>query len=518
MKKKGFTLVELLAVIVILAIILAIAVPGISGLIDSARKNAFQDDVKMLIKAIDYKKLESNNFDAASVTEDNLNSTLGLSDSNYSDVVIKIIDGETSAEVVGSGKWDNYVACGTYKDMEVVKGTSCTTTSPNVSFAYTGSAQTYVIPESGYYKLQVWGASAGDNTNFDTLGGKGSYAEGEKYFDAGATIYIQVGGRGTDVGVADNTGDFLTNGGYNGGGDGAGAGPSGGGATDIRMLAGSWDDTASLNSRVIVAGGGGGNIGYVPSDGVTNYNGRAITSDYIYQLGMGQDGDITRHTASYPNDEPGAGGGYYGGTNMHGNWGNYGYGGTSYITGLLNEKVINGASSMLTPIGSEETGHSGNGYAIITFMSIQFEDKIPPSLVISGDDVLVLEPGESYTDQGATASDNIDGDMTSDITTVSTVDPNNPGDYTVTYTATDDSGKTTTKSRTVVVNYPPNAPVLAANMIPIMWSGTNWVKADPTNSNATYKWYNYSQKKWANAVTVTEATRSSYLSTSNRST
>ena len=53
-KKKGFTLVELLAVIVILAIILAIAVPGISGIINNSRRSAFEADVKMIITGIEY--------------------------------------------------------------------------------------------------------------------------------------------------------------------------------------------------------------------------------------------------------------------------------------------------------------------------------------------------------------------------------------------------------------------------------------------------------------------------------
>lgn len=55
--KKGFTLVELLAVIVILAIILAIAIPGISGIIDSAKKGAFESDAKMIVTGIEYKNL-----------------------------------------------------------------------------------------------------------------------------------------------------------------------------------------------------------------------------------------------------------------------------------------------------------------------------------------------------------------------------------------------------------------------------------------------------------------------------
>lgn len=58
MNKKGFTLVELLAVIVILAIILAIAVPSITGILNSAKRSAFEADVKLIIKGIEYKMLE----------------------------------------------------------------------------------------------------------------------------------------------------------------------------------------------------------------------------------------------------------------------------------------------------------------------------------------------------------------------------------------------------------------------------------------------------------------------------
>ena len=47
-KRNGFTLVELLAVIVILAIILVIAVPQIMDTIDSARKASLESSVKMV--------------------------------------------------------------------------------------------------------------------------------------------------------------------------------------------------------------------------------------------------------------------------------------------------------------------------------------------------------------------------------------------------------------------------------------------------------------------------------------
>lgn len=51
--KKGFTLVELLAVIVILAVIALIAVPIILGIIDDSKKSANKSSEKLYLKAVD---------------------------------------------------------------------------------------------------------------------------------------------------------------------------------------------------------------------------------------------------------------------------------------------------------------------------------------------------------------------------------------------------------------------------------------------------------------------------------
>ena len=50
MKKKGFTLVELLAVIAILAILVIIALPNVMGMFNNAKKSSFETELKNLVK------------------------------------------------------------------------------------------------------------------------------------------------------------------------------------------------------------------------------------------------------------------------------------------------------------------------------------------------------------------------------------------------------------------------------------------------------------------------------------
>ena len=61
-----------------------------------------------------------------------------------------------------------------------------------------------------------------------------------------------------------------------------------------------------------------------------------------------------------------------------------------------------------------------------------------------------------------------------------------------------------------------NKPVLDTNMIAVYYDETAevWKKADSTNGNPTYKWYDYDNKMWANSVTVTETNRTTYVDAS----
>ena len=51
-----------------------------------------------------------------------------------------------------------------------------------------------------------------------------------------------------------------------------------------------------------------------------------------------------------------------------------------------------------------------------------------------------------------------------------------------------------------------NVPVVATGMIPVTYDGTDWVKADLSK-----EWYNYDEQWWANAVTVSETNRDTYM-------
>ncbi|HLC33194.1 MAG TPA: immunoglobulin-like domain-containing protein, partial [Candidatus Nanoarchaeia archaeon] len=62
-----------------------------------------------------------------------------------------------------------------------------------------------------------------------------------------------------------------------------------------------------------------------------------------------------------------------------------------------------------------------------------------------------MEVGTPYTDAGATAFDNEDGNLTSSIVTVSNVNTTVLGTYTITYTVKDSSNSTASLTRTVRV-------------------------------------------------------------------
>ena len=219
-------------------------------------------------------------------------------------------------------------------------------------FTYTGAEQVFEVPTNGKYKIELWGAAGGDNSNpvgsrqnYGSHSGLGAYTSGTIELTRGTKLYVYVGEAGKyGSGTNPYGGKPAT---FNGGGAGGNSGSgSGGGATDVRLTNGNWRNLESLQSRIMVAAGGGGadnwggtlhgsddgsggpggdisSIGaYI--NGVISPEFRASQS-YGFAFGYGE--SMGRST-----DCGGGGGGYFGGYTSDNNNGGAA-GGSSYISG-----------------------------------------------------------------------------------------------------------------------------------------------------------------------------------------
>ncbi len=283
------------------------------------------------------------------------------------------------------------------------------------SYTFTGEERVFVTECSGKYKIELWGAGGSTRSSNSDNAGKGSYTAGTINLAKDIALHIYVGEK-SDY-TSGNCYSSNPNAAYNG--QTSGTCTSGGGATDIRLVGGNWNNPKSLRSRIMVAAGGGGAAyetgtggsggglnGYTatgPSGGTAGNGGTQVSSSF----GVG--GIATSS----------GGGGYYGGA---GGSASNGGGGSSYISGhtgciaiasnqttsprkdingntcstgttdvvcshhysnyvftntvMVDGKgyswssVIGSKTNMPSPTGSGNIeGNTGNGYAKITFIS-----------------------------------------------------------------------------------------------------------------------------------------------------
>ena len=141
-KNKGFTLVELLAVIVILAIIALIATPIILNVINDAKKQAAKDSAHGYVDAVD-KYIVSSELEDKSITDgiyrvEDLNKKISVKGSTPDNGTIKIENGsvksyeiEIDGYVVSPGKVEKVSTTKKYENGTVVyynpvSGEKCT--------------------------------------------------------------------------------------------------------------------------------------------------------------------------------------------------------------------------------------------------------------------------------------------------------------------------------------------------------------------------------------------------------
>ena len=120
-KKKGFTLVELLAVIVILAVILVIAVPQIMSVIESARKGSIESTAKLIAEGAE--REYTNRKILGKDTNIECSDVSSMNSNDYGSCVISFDNaGKATVKVTGKGKFEGYTCNGDSTNMKCVKG------------------------------------------------------------------------------------------------------------------------------------------------------------------------------------------------------------------------------------------------------------------------------------------------------------------------------------------------------------------------------------------------------------
>ena len=90
-------------------------------------------------------------------------------------------------------------------------------------------------------------------------------------------------------------------------------------------------------------------------------------------------------------------------------------------------------------------------FIAFTFTSCDNEDTTAPVITLLGNAVETVTLGDTYTDAGATAEDDEDGDITALIIVDNPVNTDSAGTYTITYSVSDAAGNPASTTRTVIV-------------------------------------------------------------------
>ena len=273
-------------------------------------------------------------------------------------------------------------------------------------FDYIGEEQTFKVPQSGYYKLETWGAQGGSVSTYN--GGYGGYSKGIVYLEKDETLYINVGG----AGIGATTSGVDLQGGYNGGGN-VTKNPnwnhinaSGGGATHIATRSGLLSTLESENNSILIVSGGGGGArnqqnhesasrwgsggsggGY---NGVGPFSSYGSTSSFttVQKLAGTQTSGYKFGLGESAVGQSAGGSGYYGGMNGESHeddsFAGAGAGGSGYIGNerLTNklmycykcDESIDESTKTISTINTSKLAKSnyvkeGNGYAKISLLS-----------------------------------------------------------------------------------------------------------------------------------------------------
>ncbi len=140
---------------------------------------------------------------------------------------------------------------------------------------------------------------------------------------------------------------------------------------------------------------------------------------------------------------------------------------TSEITSrIIMSGSVNTSSIGIYTLNYDVFDNSGNAAPTVsrTVQVVAAADTTAPTISLAGNNPINLIVGTPYTEPGYSANDNIDGNITDQVSAnASTVNTNAIGSYSVTYKVSDNAGNSTTEIRVVNVSAAPDttAPIIS---------------------------------------------------------
>jgi prepilin-type N-terminal cleavage/methylation domain-containing protein len=357
----GFTIVELLVVIVIIGILAAITIISYTGISGRATVAAMQSDLNGAANQLkQYQVINSaypTTLDCSSTPAANSICLKASNSNTYTYTPNNTTNPPTFSLTETNTNGTAYVITDSTGPTSTVAVTPVNLTFNATSTGSTGTIQTWTVPATGTYTIEAWGAQGGIPLGVsDSNRGLGAKMQGDFALTSGQVIKIVVGQGGTQ-----NTSGNTANGGGAGGGGSfvwingqttplivAGGGGGGsiinggvapywygvGGAIGINGLP-SYSNVSNNGTAGGDATYSGGAKGWISMIGTLNFNGTANSYGGYGGFGGGGHDVNNDHAGGGGGGYSGGGGGQYGYASGYGNSDgrNGGGGGGSYDSG-----------------------------------------------------------------------------------------------------------------------------------------------------------------------------------------
>ena len=156
---------------------------------------------------------------------------------------------------------------------------------------------------------------------------------------------------------------------------------------------------------------------------------------------------------------------------------------SAYLSGATANDAVDGS----LPVSHDAPTRFPLGVTVVTFSavdsagntgsassSVTVEDRDAPQITLLGNASLTVNVGDTFIDPGATAIDNVDGDLSAAIVVSGSVDTALPGSYNLVYSVSDQAGNSASVTRSVqvqetspVVDFQPDQRAEAGQMVQV---------------------------------------------------